>query len=447
MASIKVYGGAGEIGGNKIHLKTEDTSLFLDFGRSFGGEKQYYDNPYLTPRDPEQLQELGLLPDISSLYKNDEEPEIDGVMITHPHLDHWGYCCYLDNDIPLYCGETTKDMILNYEYSGSCAPSKKYYIGNLTKSKGRKVYRDFQTFRTGDKIEFDDLSIEPIHVDHSIPGAYAYIIHTPKETIAYTGDYRLHGPRSDLTEDFIYRAKSAEIDTLITEATNIVGADTRTEKDVRKDLTQIIGETNGLVITNFNNRDIDRLRTAYKAAKINGRKLVISTKQAFLLQEITKDKHLDIFDITNDNILVFSKNRKRTQAWEQEIHEKTKTYNGKELNKIQEQTVLVASYYDMNEIMKINPQPGSTFISSQSEAFDEEGEIQHKRLLNWCEHMGLPQYQAHASGHIGPCQLKNTIKQIQPKKLIPVHTERPNQLKKYISNLKCKIKTPKQTKK
>jgi len=443
MPVLDFFGGVEEIGGNKIRLNTEETSLFLDFGRSFGGEKQYYDDPYLSPRKPRQLKELGLLPKIENLYKNSLDPNVDGVLLTHPHLDHWGYSCYLDDEIPLFCGETTRGMVLNYGFCGSCGPSKDYYLANLTKRGGREVYKNFQSFRTGDKLRFDDLIVEPVHVDHSIPGAYAYIIHAPEETIAYTGDFRLHGPRSDMSEEFIYRARSAEVDTLVTEATNVVGADVRTEEDVRRDLTKIIGEATGLVIVNFSNRDIDRLRTAYKATKMNGRKLVVSIKQAFLLQKLKKDKHLDIFDIKEDDVLVFRKDKNRTQAWEEEVHEETKTYTGSDLNDIQDNVVLVASYYDMNEIMKIKPKPGSVFILSQSEAFDEEGEIQHERLLNWCEHMGMPQYKAHASGHVGPNQLKNAIKEINPETVCPIHTERPRQFKKFVSDLDSQVKLPK----
>jgi len=295
----------------------------------------------------------------------------------------------------------------------------------------------------GLKQTLTDLVVEPIHVDHSIPGAYAYIIHAPEETIAYTGDFRLHGPRSDMSEEFIYRARSADVDTLVTEATNVVGADVRTEEDVRRDLTKIIGEATGLVIANFNNRDIDRLRTAYEAARMDGRKLVVPMKQAFLLQKLREDKHLDIFDIKEDDVLVFRKDKAYSQAWEEEVIEETEACSGEDLNMIQDEVVLVASYYDINEVMRIKPEPGSIFILSQSEAFDEEGEIQHERLLNWCEHMGLPQYKAHTSGHVGPNQLKNAIKEINPETVYPVHTERPRQFKKFVSDLDCKVKLPK----
>ncbi|MFW6048301.1 MAG: MBL fold metallo-hydrolase RNA specificity domain-containing protein, partial [Candidatus Natronoplasma sp.] len=93
----------------------------------------------------------------------------------------------------------------------------------------------------------------------------------------------------------------------------------------------------------------------------------------------------------------------------------------------------------MNDLLKIDPVAGSIFVLSQSEPFDEEGEIQHEKLLNWCEHHGLPLYQVHASGHVMPHQLKDAIKKIDPGKVVPVHTERPELFKKYMSDLDTEI--------
>ena len=73
----------------------------------------------------------------------------------------------------------------------------------------------------GQKIKVDNMTVEPIAVDHSIPAAYGFIIHTSEGTIAYTGDLRRHGPRKDLTENFIQKAKDAHIDALICEGTRM----------------------------------------------------------------------------------------------------------------------------------------------------------------------------------------------------------------------------------
>ncbi len=243
MADLTFFGGVGEIGGNKILVQDEDTRIFLDFGRSFGKEKLYYEEPFLTPREEKHLLNLGLLPPIKGLYKDSEEPPVNGIFISHPHLDHWGYTCYVDNRVPLYCGETTKNIILNYEYVSSSGPSKDYYLANFTKD-GKDVFKEFRTFRTGDKVSIGPLRIEPVHVDHSIPGAYGFIVHTSSETIAYTGDFRTHGPKSRMTEDFINKATLAKPDILITEATNLSQISISTEDQVKNELKSMIKEIN-----------------------------------------------------------------------------------------------------------------------------------------------------------------------------------------------------------
>ncbi len=441
MTELTFYGGVSEIGGNKILLSEGGNRIFLDFGKNFGKESAYYDDPYLTPRDEFQLLNLGLLPDLDGIYKGEKEPSIDGVLLTHPHLDHWGYTCFLDNRIPLYCGEGTKKMIVNSEQSYSAGPSKDYYLANLTKDIDEE-YKDFKTFRTGDKKRIGGIEFEPVHVDHSVPGAYGYIVETSGGTIAYTGDFRLHGPKSEMSEEFIEKAMRAEPDLLISEGTNITGGEVSSEEEVKNKLDSLISETLGLVVVSFSLRNIDRLRSVYEVAKRNGRKLAISMKQAFLLQTLRDDPHLDIFDIREEDVIIFGEESSRTQEWERRVLSEVELWSGEDIEEIQDEIVLKASYYDMNDLMSVDPVPGSIFVLSQSEPFDEEGEIQHEKLLNWCEYYGLPMYQVHASGHVMPHQLKEAIEKIDPAKVVPVHTERPELFKRYMQDIDPEIILP-----
>src|SRR5439155_1032725 len=73
----------------------------------------------------------------------------------------------------------------------------------------------------------DGVDVEPIHVDHSAPAAYGFLVHTSGGTIAYTGDLRQHGPHSEMTKDFIDAAKTNEPIALITEGTRVTPADPR----------------------------------------------------------------------------------------------------------------------------------------------------------------------------------------------------------------------------
>jgi ribonuclease J len=76
---------------------------------------------------------------------------------------------------------------------------------------------------------------------------------------------------------------------------------------------------------------------------------------------------------------------------------------------------------------------------SASEPFSEEMEIDYERLINWLRHYGLPQYHVHVSGHMMPLQLKATLKEINAKKIFPVHTESADLFARFMRDLKSQV--------
>jgi len=151
---------------------------------------------------------------------------------------------------------------------------------------------------------------------HSIPASYAFIIHTSNGSIAYTGDLRIHGTRNDLTKDLIKRAKGSDLIAMICEGTNL-GKEVVSEDEVYNKSINIISNIKGLAIVGFSLADIDRLRTFYNAAIKNNRALVLTVKQAYLL-----DKLNDIIDLPHDGIYVYKKGKKRYYDYEEEIFNK-----------------------------------------------------------------------------------------------------------------------------
>ncbi len=444
MTSLTFYGGTGEIGGNKILLKDGDTSIFLDFGKNFGRERQFYDEPYLSPREEKHLIYLGILPKIRGLYKKDDnEPSIDAIVLSHPHADHWDYIRYVKDSVPIFCGETAKTMIVAKELA-STGQRAEYRIANLTSNQGEQVFKKFQTFRTGDILNIGSIKLEPIHVDHSVPGAYGFIIYTSNGVIAYTGDFRLHGPKAAMSREFIDKAKQAHPDVLITEATNIVDAKMVNESEVEDKIRHIVSTTRRLALAGFYLNDMDRLTTFWQVAKTNNRQLAVSTKQAWMVHNLQGDKHLNLFGLEDPNILIFQRKKKIRYAWENILmeHYPGKIVDSHYVNAHQDELLLAASFWDMNEMVEVQPEPGSVYILSQSEPFNEEMEIDYNKLLNWLEICGLPLYQVHASGHINPDELKWAIQEINPGKLYPIHTERPKLLSAYIRDLDTDVVCP-----
>ncbi|MDP6101293.1 MAG: hypothetical protein QGH66_07770 [Dehalococcoidia bacterium] len=126
MVTLSFYGGIRCIGGNKYLLRDGEHTFFLDFGLPFSQRKEFYEE-YLNPRPGVGLLdflEMGLLPPIRGIYRCDLETTrmwerfgshrdymemdgLDGVLLSHAHLDHSGYISFLRGDIPIYSSALT----------------------------------------------------------------------------------------------------------------------------------------------------------------------------------------------------------------------------------------------------------------------------------------------------------------------------------------------------
>ena len=430
LTSLTFFGGVGEVGGNKILIKDEGANILLDFGRSFDLSRYYYSPPYLAPRNELELLELGILPKIEGIYEFDEsERVIDAVFLSHSHLDHSAHITFLKRSIPVYCGETTATIL--------------EAISKMSRARLDFNFEglQFNTFRTGDKIRVGSIEVEPIHVDHSVPGAYGFIVHTSSGSIVYTGDFRVHGIKPEMTFDFLEKAAEEDPIAMISEGTNIVRAEVSNENELMKKLDSITRNTPGVILADFSKSDIDRLRSFYSVAKENDRKLVINAKQAYLLHMLRGDKKLNIPRLQDEFIYIHQKRRKRMYVWETEIRsvvEEDKMLDGRDIEENQSDIILVLSLYDFEELIRIKPKSGSCYILSSSEPVNEEMELDYNKLINWLSHYGIPHYHVHVSGHIMPLQLRNAIKQVNPKLVFPIHCEKPEIFKKFISDLPSK---------
>ncbi|TRO47508.1 MBL fold metallo-hydrolase [Candidatus Bathyarchaeota archaeon] len=430
--TLTFYGGVDEIGGNKILLQDRDTKVFFDFGMSFAMKKQFYSPPFLSPKSEKSLQELGILPQIKGVYRFDNSPpEVDAVFLSHGHLDHSAYLSFIKRNIPVHCGETTQ--IILQALSEVRRADLEFRVSDIK----------FKPFRTGKKITVDNLEIEPFHVDHSIPGAYGFVIHTSNGPVVYTGDFRDHGNKPEMTRDFVENAKKAEPTAIITEATNMTGATVSSETEVESKLNSVVASADGIVLAEFAYSDVDRLNSFFHIAKKNQRCMAISLKQAYLLDALRKDKGLTVPALDDESILIFRKSKKRFDKWEKQLFERydkqNKILDVFEVSKQQCKVILALSFYDFEELVQLEPESGSCYVLSTSEPFNEEMEIDYERLVNWVSHYGLPQYHVHVSGHIMPLQLKKALKQINAKRIFPVHTESAGLFAKFMRDLKSQV--------
>ena len=493
MPELHFYGGANEIGGNKILLEDGATRLFFDFGTSYMAQGRFFEE-FLKPRSGYGLHDYlqtGLLPPLHGIYRPDLEPSgdfwnnwqpsplyraldhVDGVLLSHAHLDHTGAVSFLRQDIPLYAtrltaltskaiqdsGKSGFEMDLTYVAPRECkngvvqsARSAPLQQRPLRLLDGR-LSLDGERFWNESPLATKDIAPASVEVagedigedsrlrwypvDHSIYGAAAFAVETSGGWVAYTGDLRLHGRRGAQTQQAVEAMAALKPTVLLCEGTSSTGDESvTTEEDVHARAAELVSLAKGkLIFADFGPRNIERLLIFHEIARDTGRRLAVLSKDAYLLEAMHYAAPGDVPDLgTEPDFALYEKARAQPDTWERRLLERNRALvvSAEDIRKNPGRYVLCFSFWDVNELSSLDNVPAE-YIYSSSEAFNEEMEIDHKRLRNWLEYFEVESHglekasdaKLHASGHASGKEIIDIIRQIHPQRLVPIHTKQP----------------------
>ena len=243
-------GGLCEIGKNMTVIEYEEDLIVVDCGLGFPDEDM-----------------LGIdlvIPDMTYLEKNADR--IKGVFLTHGHEDHIGAIPYMLRTInpPIYGTKLTLGIIKNKleEFRLPQTP-------------------DLRTVKAGDIIKAGQISVEFIHVNHSIADACCLAISTPLGVILHTGDFKLDltpidGEMMNLTR--LGELGKKGVLALLCESTNAERPGmTPSEKKVGESLDYIFSTNSDkrLVIATFSS-NVHRVQQIIDISAKHGRKVAIT---------------------------------------------------------------------------------------------------------------------------------------------------------------------------
>lgn len=539
MVGITLYGGAGEIGGNKILVEHQGTRLMLDFGTRMGFASDFF-SEFLGVRSNTELKDkltIGVLPVIPGVYRRDliipEGVEdlsndiynriippdselfrvpglityddyhrkhgrgyVDGILLTHAHMDHTGDIGFLHPAIPLYCSKSTLtlveaiDDVTNFTSEAvrskrSCvAFTKKGAVPDSPRIDHKEVLvRDCRILEDGEELIIGSFSVTLIEVDHSVPGAASYVLTcdgTGKPLrILYTGDIRFHGNKGTTIDDYV-NAIGDGIDIMICEGTRIDSDSQLTEELVCSKITEEIARTDGLVFVEFSWKDTTRYETISKAVESCGRTFVINARLAYVLNKLELTplpEHVSVF-LKRKGSCLYSPNDYSTykheygysvdkDTWTEDSSHYNKGLVAEEIKSNPHKYVLMLSFYDLGQLFDLADAtgkiPGSRFIRAQCEPFSDEMELDEERLINWLDAFGIGYSlgetplplgcsnpscfklkkrieRSHVSGHASRPELQELISKINPRIVIPVHTERPGAFEELVKAMGKEIR-------
>ena len=171
---VIAIGGYSEVGKNMTALKVDDEIIILDIGLYIPKLVEYEDE---DPKDisVENLARKEIIPDDSILKKYRDK--VKAIVIGHAHLDHVGA-------VPFLCNHYNCPVI--------ATPYTIEILEGLAQEKNIRIKNKIRKLNAGSAIKIsNNISIEFVHITHSIIQAVLTVIHTKYGSVVYANDFKL----------------------------------------------------------------------------------------------------------------------------------------------------------------------------------------------------------------------------------------------------------------
>jgi ribonuclease J len=383
--SITPIGGVAEIGSNFTLVRTESEDLIIDCGLLFPYE-ECFDINFVCPN-----------------FKNLNSSRIKSLIITHGHEDHIGSLKIFLDHFP-----NTKIYLTQFCLS-------------LVKRKLAETNTKFEyeLYHSHSILNFNEIDIFPIHVNHSIPETHGLIIRDKKHIWGslFISDFKV-----DLHSTHEAPIDLGRIKNLLSEchqtaffidSTNITyNGKTASEDELHSDLSQLINSSNRRVFITLFASNVHRLSFIAKSGINADRKIVLMGRSiknyleaAFESNIIHEDPstfyEADQVDVASDRLLIL-------------------------VSGCQGDYLSALRRFSFGEDSKFKPSQDDLIIFSSKVIPGNEKKIY--RIYNKLSEFGSNIVTAsdsfiHASGHPGKDDIKILLSNFSPNYYFPIHGE------------------------
>lgn len=391
---ITVLGGINEIGKNLTVFECGEDMMLVDCGLAFP--------------DEEMLGVDIVIPDFTFLEKHKDK--IRGIVLTHGHEDHIGSLPFLLDaiNVPIYGTPLTLGLV----------EGKLREHGNLSKA-NLIVTKPTQSVKLG------CMTVEFIHVNHSIPDAVGLAIHTPAGIIVMTGDFKID--TTPIQGEIIDLARFAELGkqgvlALLSDSTNAERpgyAMTENKVGDSFDLLFTRAQNSRIIIATFAS-NIHRVQQIIDSAHRFGRKVALSGRS--MLNVVNIALTLGYLKIPQGVLIDIN----AIDSYPKEKLVLITTGS-------QGEPMSALSRMAFSDHRKVAVGAGDLIIISATPIPGNEKLV--SRIINelmklGCEVVYEKMYEVHVSGHAYQEELKLMLGITKPKFFIPVHGEQKH-LKKH----------------
>ncbi|MBP3487176.1 MAG: hypothetical protein J6K53_02145 [Roseburia sp.] len=414
MTKICFYNGLREIGGTFVEVRTDKAKCMFDFGFAVAGRMDERIKKRKEDLAADYIR-LGMLAPADGIYDKETAKKLDLAaygetkeecffLLSHMHIDHMGGLGMLDAHTPVYMSDQSLRLYRRLEAAGDIQ---------------ERGHENCIGIPYGESFQVGDITVRVLAIDHDVVGAAGFLITTPDGTICYTGDYRFHGFHPEDTRAFAKSAAGADV--LITEGVTVSFSDVdmlsleepaeeRTEETLLTEMRDMAAAEDGLLVINLYNRNVERVHRLLETFEKAGRRLVLDSTLASYVEEFYPD----------DKLYVYERTAGEKHAENREI------VSGQALLDHPEQYVLQLDYSDMYELIDLNDVV-SRYVHMDGSPLGSY-DTSYQKMLDLLEALEIPYEYKSLGGHATPYYLRWMVDTIAPDVLVPLHSERPEQV-------------------